>query len=94
MRAFRELLDRYPENRDSATMIMIASPSRDDVHAYGDLRQELGGVGVTTLALAAAAGVDADCCELSEVHRVLSKPLEHFTARNAAKNEAGFGVEG
>ena len=26
VRAFRELLDRYPENRDSATMIMIASP--------------------------------------------------------------------
>ncbi|MGE6338977.1 alpha,alpha-trehalose-phosphate synthase (UDP-forming), partial [Acidovorax sp. NPDC077664] len=44
VRAFRELLDRYPENRDSATMIMIASPSRDDVHAYADLRQELEGL--------------------------------------------------
>ena len=44
MRAFRELLDRYPENRGSATMIMIASPSRDDVHAYADLRQELEGL--------------------------------------------------
>ena len=44
VRAFRELLDRYPENRGSATMIMIASPSRDDVHAYADLRQELEGL--------------------------------------------------
>ena len=43
VRAFRELLDRYPENRGGATMIMIASPSRDDVHAYADLRQELEG---------------------------------------------------
>lgn len=44
VRAFRELLDRYPENRDSATLIMIASPTRDDVHAYSDLRQELEGL--------------------------------------------------
>ena len=41
VRAFRELLDRYPENRNSATLIMIASPTRDDVHAYSDLREEL-----------------------------------------------------
>ena len=44
VRAFRELLDRYPENRGSATLIMIASPSRDDVNAYADLRQELEGL--------------------------------------------------
>ena len=44
VRAFRELLDRYPENRDSATLIMIASPTRDDVNAYEDLRHELEGL--------------------------------------------------
>lgn len=44
VRAFRELLDRYPENRNSATLVMIASPTRDDVHAYSDLRQELEGL--------------------------------------------------
>lgn len=44
VRAYRELLDRYPENRNSATLIMIASPSRDDVNAYSDLRQELEGL--------------------------------------------------
>jgi trehalose 6-phosphate synthase len=44
VRAFRQLLERYPENRNSATLVMIASPSRDDVHAYSDLRQELEGL--------------------------------------------------
>ena len=44
VRAFRDLLDRYPENRGRATLVMIASPTRDDVNAYGDLRQELEGL--------------------------------------------------
>ena len=44
VRGFRELLNRYPEHHGSATLIMIASPSRDDVHAYSDLRQELEGL--------------------------------------------------
>ncbi len=41
MRAFRELLDRYPETRKSATLIQIASPSREDVTAYSDILHEL-----------------------------------------------------
>jgi hypothetical protein len=56
----------------------------------GDLRQELGGVGVGVLALAAAAGFSADEAERVEVERVLAKPIEHFQQRNAAKNAAGF----
>ncbi|WCM93909.1 alpha,alpha-trehalose-phosphate synthase (UDP-forming) [Acidovorax sp. NCPPB 2350] len=44
VRAFRELLARYPENQHSATLIMIASPTRDSVDAYADLRQELEGL--------------------------------------------------
>lgn len=56
----------------------------------GDLAQEIGGVGVTTLALANAAGYNADKCEEDEVQRILAKPRSHFTARNQAKNEAGF----
>jgi len=43
-RAFRELLDSYPENRRSATLIQIASPTRETVHAYEDLRHELEGL--------------------------------------------------
>lgn len=60
----------------------------------GALAQELGGVGVTLLALAEAAGLSADACEAAEIERVLAKPLEHFAARNAAKNAAGFDVVG
>lgn len=58
----------------------------------GDLRQEAGGVGVTLLALGAAAGFSVDVAEEAEIARVLSKPLAHFAARNAAKNAAGFDV--
>jgi hypothetical protein len=63
-------------------------------HVYsrpvGDLGQELGGVGVTMLALAHAADKNADECEAAEVNRVLELPLEHFTRRNAEKNRLGF----
>ncbi len=41
MRAFRELLQRYPETHNSATLIQIASPSREDVSAYNDILHEL-----------------------------------------------------
>ncbi len=58
----------------------------------GALAQELGGVGLTTLALAEAAGLSADGCERAEVQRVLSKPLEHFRKRNQEKNQAGFAI--
>ncbi|MES3002870.1 MAG: alpha,alpha-trehalose-phosphate synthase (UDP-forming) [Pseudomonadota bacterium] len=41
MRAFRELLTRNPETHNSATLIQIASPSREDVSAYSDILHEL-----------------------------------------------------
>ena len=41
MRAFREMLQKYPETRRSATLIQIASPSREDVSAYNDILHEL-----------------------------------------------------
>jgi trehalose 6-phosphate synthase len=41
MKAFRRLLKKYPENLGSATLIQIASPSREDMGAYSDLLQEL-----------------------------------------------------
>ena len=56
----------------------------------GTVGQELGGVAVTVLLLAAAAGLSADEEEAREIHRVLSKPVGEFTARNASKNAAGF----
>src|SRR4051812_35969429 len=41
LKAIRQLLQRYPEHRNSATLIQIASPSREDVSAYNDLLHEL-----------------------------------------------------
>ena len=58
----------------------------------GTVAQELGGVSVTVLALAAAAGLSADEEECREVHRVLNKPVSEFTVRNANKNAAGFKI--
>jgi len=58
----------------------------------GELAQELGGVSVTLLALAEAAGLSTENCEVAEINRVLSKPREYYAARNAAKNAAGLKV--
>jgi NTP pyrophosphatase (non-canonical NTP hydrolase) len=68
----------------------------DHVYAkpVGELGQELGGLGVTLLGLAGAAGISADEAERQEVARVRAKPLSHFAARNAAKRAAGFHVGG
>jgi trehalose 6-phosphate synthase len=43
-RAFRELLANYPENRNSATLIQIASPTRESVTVYAELLHELEGL--------------------------------------------------
>lgn len=44
LRAFRHLLNDYPENRNSAVLIQVAAPSREDVQAYAALRAELDGL--------------------------------------------------
>lgn len=59
----------------------------------GELDQEIGGVGLCVLALADAAGLDADDMELTEVNRVMSKDPKYFAMRNQAKNDAGLLVE-
>ncbi|MEP6589102.1 MAG: trehalose-6-phosphate synthase, partial [Polaromonas sp.] len=41
LKAFRELLKNHPENLRSATLIQIASPSREALDSYSGLRQEL-----------------------------------------------------
>jgi trehalose 6-phosphate synthase len=43
-KAFRLLLQNYPENLGHATLIQIAAPSRESVDAYAALRQELEGL--------------------------------------------------
>ncbi len=44
IRAFRHLLERYPENCGQSTLVQVASPSREDVEAYHDIRRELEGL--------------------------------------------------
>ena len=41
MRAFQELLLKHPDTHKRATLIQIASPSREDVSAYTDILHEL-----------------------------------------------------
>ncbi|PIO43111.1 alpha,alpha-trehalose-phosphate synthase [Phyllobacterium zundukense] len=41
MKAFRKFLDSYPEYLGRAEYLQIASPSREDVSAYADIRSEL-----------------------------------------------------
>ena len=60
----------------------------------GELRQEIGGIGLVLLSVAQAAGLSAEAEECREIDRVLAKPLEHFTKRNQEKNDAGFLVTG
>lgn len=59
----------------------------------GELAQELGGVAVTLLALADAAGLSAADEEDREINRILALPLEHFAERAAAKAAAGIDAE-
>lgn len=60
----------------------------------GEIGQEIGGVSLCILALANAAGLDADAEEAKEITRVLSKDPAVFTKRNAEKNAAGFDTTG
>lgn len=39
--AFEKLLVAYPENRKRVTLMQIAPPTREDVDAYGDIREQL-----------------------------------------------------
>ena len=41
LRAFARLLEVYPENRKAVTFMQIAAPTREDVEAYSDIREEL-----------------------------------------------------
>jgi hypothetical protein len=66
-----------------------ATAQRVLAHVYtkpsGRPTQEFGGVGVTQLALAHCIGVSADECELREIMRVESMPVEHWARRNRDK---------
>lgn len=44
LRAFERLLETYPENRGNVVFTQVAPPTRVDVDAYTDIRQELEGL--------------------------------------------------
>lgn len=44
MKAFKRLLELYPENRKAVTLMQIAPPTREEVAAYSDIREELEGL--------------------------------------------------
>jgi hypothetical protein len=56
----------------------------------GDVFQEIGGVGLTLLALAAAVNYSAEVAEVAEMCRVFAKSDAHFRARQTEK--AGQGI--
>lgn len=99
MRSIPQLAVRFLE--EAIELYQAASGDLDMAHRLldfvfnrpvGTIESELGGVGVTALALAAAAGLSADKCERKEIARVLSKDPGEFAKRNHQKNEAGFNV--
>jgi len=56
----------------------------------GEVPQEIGGVMVTLYALAEVLGLSVEECEVAEIDRVLSKPVEYFQKRQQEKREAGL----
>jgi len=60
----------------------------------GSVGQELGGIGVTALALAATAGLSADEEEFREVNRVLSKPIHQAQREQERGRLSGRGIRG
>lgn len=56
----------------------------------GNSLQEIGGVMLTSAVLAGIRNFDIDDLFDVELRRVLSKSPEHFTRRNAEKNELGL----
>lgn len=88
---------------EACELTQAAGVDRDMMHKLvdfvydrpvGEIAQEFGGVGVTLLSLARAAGLSADAEEAREVERILSKTPSHFLERNKAKDAAGFNVTG
>lgn len=58
----------------------------------GEIGQEVGGVGVTLLALCELHGISADRAEAEELGRVLRLPISHFRKRQNAKADAGVAL--
>lgn len=93
-RGVRMLEEAIEAAQAAGVDLAMAHKLLDFVYArpIGELRQELGGLGLATLLLAHSAGYSADAEEMREMARVMAKPPEYFRARNEAKNAAGFNL--
>ncbi len=70
MRAFRRLLELYPDLRKRVTMMQIAPPTREEVEAYTDIRQELEGLSGS---INGEFG-DFDWTPVRYIHRAIPRP--------------------
>ena len=70
LRAFRRLLELYPQHHKSVTLMQIAPPTREDVDAYTDIREELEAL---TGAINGRFG-DFDWTPLRYIHRTIPRP--------------------
>ncbi len=69
LRAFRRLLEIYPQNNKAVTLMQIAPPTRENVEAYTDIREELESL---TGAINGEFG-DFDWTPLRYLHRNVSR---------------------
>lgn len=69
LRAFARLLEIYPQNNKAVTLMQIAPPTREDVEAYSDIREELESL---TGAINGEFG-DYDWTPLRYLHRNVSR---------------------
>jgi NTP pyrophosphatase (non-canonical NTP hydrolase) len=97
MRNRKERLLRFFE--EALELVQAGGIEVEDIltltaHVYkrppGLVAQELGGVGVTAYTVAEAFGLDLEDAVLTEVERVLEKPIEHFQRRNFEKIREGI----
>ena len=97
MRNRKERLLRFLE--EALELVHAGGVEVEDIltltaHVYkrppGLVAQELGGVGVTAYTVAEAFGLDLEDAVITEVERVLEKPIEHFQRRNFEKIREGI----
>ncbi|MCB1509967.1 MAG: trehalose-6-phosphate synthase [Hyphomicrobiaceae bacterium] len=83
MRAFRRLLQKYPEMLKRVTLMQIAPPTRENVEAYSDIREELEGLS------GAVNGefADFDWTPLRYIHRAIPRNILAALLRGS---EVGF----
>jgi trehalose 6-phosphate synthase len=60
MQAFARLLERHPEYRRAAPYLQIASPTREEVGAYAEIRAQLGGDSRLCERKICGSGLDTD----------------------------------